>query len=175
MTAIKSYLRSTAQGPLNAQLICKDIRFFCRFEYDLGALRRGTPLRVRSRVQKPCLMRYLHHNQCDGRPHSTPTSGRPGTRHRGRLGARRLMLRRATRWGAPPRLRAPGEHRRLSREMPMCCKWCTSSGALHLAPLRECPGLQTRGDASTGPLKVNFRFRPEAAAGRITHSTTGDG
>ena len=75
MTAIKSYLRSTAQGPLNAQLICKDIRFFCRFEYDLGALRRGTPLRVRSRVQKPCLMRYLPHNQCDGRPHSTPTSG----------------------------------------------------------------------------------------------------
>ena len=38
---------------------------------------------------------------------STPTSGRPGTRHRGRLSARRLMLRRATRCGAPPRLRAP--------------------------------------------------------------------
>ena len=34
-------------------------------------------LRVRSRVQKPYPMRYPFHNQCDGGPHSTPTSGRP--------------------------------------------------------------------------------------------------
>ncbi len=66
-------------------------------------------LRVRSRVQKPYPMRYPFHNQCDGGPHSTPTSG---TINPSSIAVRWNWASRAPPWGARRATRSTAQPQR---------------------------------------------------------------